>query len=106
MKLVLTFMWYSPVGIFFLIVSNILTIKDLAKTGRVMGMFIFTVITGLSVHFCLTLVGLYFAFTRKNPLKSIRNMLPAMMTAFGTASSTATLPLTFFCLEEKNGLDA
>ncbi|XP_063728249.1 excitatory amino acid transporter-like [Symsagittifera roscoffensis] len=106
MKLVLFFMWYSPVGIFFLIVSNILTIKDLASTGKVMGMFIFTVIAGLSVHFCVTLVGLYFAFTRKNPLVFIRNMLPAMMTAFGTASSTATLPLTFHCLEEKNKIDA
>jgi len=105
MKLVLFFMWYSPIGIFFLIVSNILKIKDLAATGKVMGMFIFTVITGLSVHFLVTLVGLYFVFTRKNPLVFIRNMLPAMMTAFGTASSTATLPLTFYCLEEKNKLD-
>jgi solute carrier family 1 (high affinity glutamate transporter) protein 2 len=105
MKLVLFFMWYSPVGIFFLIVSNILTIVDLASTGKVMGMFIFTVLLGLSLHFCITLVGLYYAITRKNPITFIKNMLPAMMTAFGTASSTATLPLTFLCLEEKNKID-
>ena len=35
----------------------------------------------------------------------IKNMLAALTTAWGTASSSATLPVTMNCLEEKNGID-
>ena len=35
----------------------------------------------------------------------IKNMLGAITTAWGTASSSATLPVTMNCLEEKNGVD-
>ena len=35
----------------------------------------------------------------------IRNMLGALTTAWGTASSSATLPVTMNCLEEKNRVD-
>ena len=35
----------------------------------------------------------------------IANMANAFTTAFGTASSSATLPVTINLLEEKNGVD-
>ena len=35
----------------------------------------------------------------------IANQSQAIMTAWGTASSSATLPITMNCLEEKNGVD-
>ena len=35
----------------------------------------------------------------------IANQSQAIMTAWGTASSSATLPVTINCLEEKNGVD-
>ena len=35
----------------------------------------------------------------------IGNMLGAITTAWGTASSSATLPVTMNCLEEKNRVD-
>ena len=35
----------------------------------------------------------------------IRNMLGAITTAWGTASSSATLPVTMNCLEKKNRVD-
>ena len=43
--------------------------------------------------------------TRKLPFEFIGNMANALTTAFGTASSTATLPVTIDCLETKNGVD-
>nr|CAH7742131.1 unnamed protein product [Callosobruchus chinensis] len=48
---------------------------------------------------------LYFALTRKNPATFVHNMGQAIATAFGTASSSATLPVTIRCLEDNLGVD-
>jgi Na+/H+-dicarboxylate symporter len=39
------------------------------------------------------------------PFRFIGNMMNALTTAFGTASSSATLPVTMECLENKNRVD-
>ncbi len=43
--------------------------------------------------------------TRTLPFRFIGNMANALTTAFGTASSSATLPVTIDCLENKNKVD-
>lgn len=40
---------------------------------------------------------------KKNPIKLIKNMIPAYMTALGTQSSAATIPVTLNCTK-KNGV--
>ncbi|XP_023241481.1 excitatory amino acid transporter-like [Centruroides sculpturatus] len=105
MRIVGLVMWYSPIGIMFLIIGKIMLIKDLATTANALGLYMVTVITGLIIHACITLPLLYFVFTRKNPLTFFRGMLQAWITALGTASSAATLPVTFQCLEENNKID-
>ena len=42
---------------------------------------------------------------RVNPLAHFRGVLPALVTAFSTASSSATLPVTMRCVEENCGVD-
>jgi len=42
-------------------------------------------------------------FSKKNPFGMIRNMVPAYMTAIGTQSSAATIPVTVDCTK-KNGV--
>lgn len=44
------------------------------------------------------------AISRKNPFKCLWNMLPAYMTALGTQSSAATIPVTL-AQTRKNGVD-
>lgn len=105
MKIVYLIMWYSPVGIMSLIVGKIMSIHDLALTAQQLGMYMLTVIIGLVIHGVITLPGLYFLITRKNPLTFFQGMLQAWVTALGTASSAATLPVTFKCLEENNKVD-
>ncbi|PAA83798.1 hypothetical protein BOX15_Mlig001421g4, partial [Macrostomum lignano] len=105
MRMVKIIMWYSPIGIFFLIASKILLIKDLTTTAQSLGLYMITVILGLIIHSCLTLSVSFFVMTRKNPLTFFRGIFQAWITALGTASSAATLPITFRCLEENNGVD-
>jgi len=98
MKLVIWFMNLSPLGVFALIASS------LGKTGggqafwdqlASVGWYIITVAAGLSVHF-VVLLGILHYFTRRGGTYLVR-MLRALITAFGTASSSATLPLTMEC---------
>lgn len=105
MKLVALVMWYSPFGIMFLIVGKILSLEDPAKVGQMLGMYMVTVLTGLIIHGAVTLPLIYFVIVRKNPARVFIGVLQAWVTAIGTASSTATLPVTFRCLEENLNID-
>ncbi|KAL7056375.1 hypothetical protein AAHC03_020978 [Spirometra sp. Aus1] len=105
MRLVKIIMWYSPLGIFFLILGKVLDIDDLERTAYSLGKYMLTVILGLAIHSLGTLTILYTAICRKNPFKFYKGIFQAWITALGTASSAATLPITFRCLEENLGVD-
>ncbi|NWU70522.1 EAA4 protein, partial [Pterocles burchelli] len=105
MRLVAIIIWYAPVGIMFLIAGKILEMDDLAVMGGQLGMYTLTVIVGLLIHALCILPLLYFIVTHRNPWVFIAGLLQALITALGTSSSSATLPITFRCLEENNGVD-
>ncbi|KFV62370.1 Excitatory amino acid transporter 4, partial [Dryobates pubescens] len=105
MRLVAIIIWYAPVGIMFLIAGKILEMDDLAVMGGQLGMYTLTVIVGLLIHALCVLPLLYFIVTHRNPWVFIAGLLQALITALGTSSSSATLPITFRCLEENNGVD-
>ncbi|XP_016527322.1 excitatory amino acid transporter 4 isoform X1 [Poecilia formosa] len=105
MRLVAIIIWYAPVGILFLIAGKIVEMKDLAEVGGQLGMYTVSVIVGLLVHGLFVLPLLYFLVTRRNPYSFIGGLLQALITALGTSSSSATLPITFRCLEENNHVD-
>jgi len=63
-----------------------------------------TVLTGLGIHAFLTLPLIYWVFTRKNPYRFMLHMSQALVTAFSTASSSATLPVTMECATVKAGI--
>lgn len=105
MRLVAIIMWYAPIGILFLIAGKIVEMEDITAMGGQLGMYTVTVISGLLVHAIFVLPMLYFIVTRKNPMVFIAGLLQALITAVGTSSSSATLPITFKCLEENNNVD-
>ncbi|XP_006761815.1 PREDICTED: excitatory amino acid transporter 1 [Myotis davidii] len=105
MRLVAVIMWYAPLGILFLIAGKIVEMEDMGVIGGQLAMYTMTVIIGLLIHAVIVLPLLYFLVTRKNPWVFIGGLLQALITALGTSSSSATLPITFKCLEENNGVD-
>jgi len=92
----------APLGVFALMACTIgqmglAVIKPLA-------VYMATVVLGLGIHACITLPILLSIFGRYSPLKFIRDMFSAVATAFSTASSAATLPITMDCLEKNAGV--
>lgn len=89
----------------FLVASKIVEMETLSTVISQLGMYFLTVIIGLCIHGFIILPSIYFIFTRRNPFTYVSNMAQAMATAFGTSSSSATLPVAIACLEDRNGID-
>ncbi|XP_041452896.1 excitatory amino acid transporter-like [Lytechinus variegatus] len=104
MQMVNIIMWYSPIGIMSLICAKILDMDNPAVVFSNLGLYMVTVLLGLVVHLAC-LMTIYFTITRKNPFTFFRGLLQAWLTALATSSSSATLPVTFRCLEENLGID-
>jgi len=97
--------YMAPIGVFFLIGGQILEMEDFSVVAGQLGLYFMTVLVGLFVHGFVVLPIIFTICTRQLPFRFIANMTNAFTTAFGTASSSATLPVTMNLLEEKNGVD-
>ncbi|XP_012508838.1 PREDICTED: neutral amino acid transporter B(0) [Propithecus coquereli] len=104
MVLVSWIMWYAPVGILFLVASKIVEIDDVGLLFASLGKYILCCLLGHAIHGLLVLPLIYFIFTRKNPYRFLWGIITPLATAFGTSSSSATLPLMMKCVEENNGV--
>ena len=89
-KLIITI---TPLAVIFLIIPQILQVDDLRVFFGSIGWYFVTVMIGLILHIILILPLLYFVFVRKNPIRFLSNMSEAILTAFGTSSSSATMPV-------------
>ena len=92
-------MLIAPIGVFALMATTVASmgpgvIGDLSK-------YMATVLLGLGFHAVITLPVMLYCIAKYSPLKFLRHMFSALATAFSTASSAATLPVTMDCLEEK-----
>jgi len=104
MRMVNAIMWISPVGISSVICAKILGVANLGSVMSQLGLFIFTVCSGIFIYQFTILQAIYFVFVRKNPFKFWWGLFQAWMTAFATASTAAALPINFRCME-KNRVD-
>ena len=102
MKITDWVMLFAPVGVFALVA------KVVAVTGfeafRPLLVFFFTVLGALAVHMLITLPLLLRFIARVDPRRQFSAMSPALLTAFSTASSSATLPVTLDCVEKRAGV--
>ena len=107
MKLVHWIMYIAPVGIFGLIAGRIGEAKGFAGFWPelvAVGKYSATVLLGLGLHATVILPVLLLFLGRRNPLTYFKGMATALLNAFSTASSSATLPLTMEGVENQNGV--
>ena len=104
LSFILLLMKLAPFGIFCLVTARFGEAQAGGNLGAVLqqtGAYFGTVLAGLGVHAFLTLPLILWIFTRRNPVRFMYQMSQALLTAFSTASSTATLPITMNCAVEK-----
>ena len=71
---------------------------------RALGLYALTVAVALAFHALVTLPLLLRVLSGRSPIDHAKAMTPALLTAFSTASSNGTLPLTMQCVEERAGV--
>lgn len=93
---------FLPLGVFCLVA------KSFANAGlasiQSLALFFITVICGLAVFMFIALPLLLKFIARVSPLNHFRAMAPALVMAFSTSSSSATLPITIDCVEKRAGV--
>jgi len=107
MSFVMLLMNIAPIGIFCLVAGKFGHANLEGKLGEMVGQqgyYILTILLGLGFHAFITLFAIYWLFTKKNPFTFFKNMSQAVLTAFSTASSSATLPVTMECAVDKAGI--
>jgi Na+/H+-dicarboxylate symporter len=102
MKITDLIMRFAPLGVFALVA------KVVASTGfdafAPLAMFFLSAVTALAIHLFVTLPLLLYFVGKVSPMRHYRAMGAALLTAFSTASSSATLPITMECVEKNAGV--
>lgn len=95
-------MRFLPIGVFCLVA------KVFAETGlaslQSVGLFFVSVLLGLAIFAFIALPLLLRFVAKVNPWNQFRAMAPALITAFSTSSSSASLPITLDCMEKRAGV--
>jgi proton glutamate symport protein len=95
-------MGFAPYGVFALVAAVV------AKTGfdaaGPLITFSLVVIAALAIHVFLSLPLFVRVIARSSPIKLFKAVAPALLTAFSTSSSSATLPVTMDNLESRGGV--
>ncbi len=101
----------APIGVLGLLAATFAEqyarLKPDARFSEFLGgiaAFAAVTLLALMLHFIVTMPLILTLVARVNPLRHYRAMAPALMTAFSTASSSATLPVTMECIEERAGV--
>lgn len=102
MHITLFVMRFAPIGVFGLVAKTIMATGFASFVPLLI--FFFTVLFALAFHTFITMAALLKVLGKVNPVEHYKAMFPAMLTAFSTASSSATLPVTMDCLHKRAGV--
>ncbi|MED5417982.1 MAG: dicarboxylate/amino acid:cation symporter [Verrucomicrobiota bacterium] len=92
----------APIGIFGLLVPVVY--QSGGQLFLVLGKYFFTVLASLLIHFVVIMPLILRYVGKVSPLAHFKAMRTALLTAFSTASSSATLPVTMRCVQDNAGV--
>jgi Na+/H+-dicarboxylate symporter len=102
MKITMLVIRFTPLGVFALIAATV------TRTGmdaiEPLAWFFLTVLVALALHAFVFMPLLIVLAAKRSPLRHIQAMTPALLTAFSSASSAATLPLSMECVQKRSGV--
>lgn len=102
MQLTTAIIKLAPIGVFLLMIY--VTATQGMAVFSALAWYMIAVVVGLSFHAFVTLPLLVWLVARRNPFQLLKAMMPALLTAFSSASSNATLPLTLNNIEKRAGV--
>jgi Na+/H+-dicarboxylate symporter len=102
LRLVVMIMNLAPFAVFCL-VTHVFAVKGIEILIPLI-VYVSTVIAALLLHATLTYGTLFAVFVRANPVRFIKKLYPALLFAFSTASSAATMPITLRLVEKVLGV--
>lgn len=108
MKIVGWIIFFTPIGVFSLIADRIGEAGGGAEVFTILSQlakYSLSVVVGLFVHGFIVLPLILMLIARKNPIQYLSHLSNALLTAFSTASSSATLPLTMTSVIENAKVD-
>lgn len=103
MRLVTILMNLAPYGVFCLL-AGLFTDLSLATFGNLMAYFL-VVFFALVIHGTVTYPTILKLFTGLNPITFLKKMRDAVLFAFSTSSSNATIPVTMETTTKKMGVN-
>lgn len=95
-------MKFAPIGVFAL-VAKVVAVSGFDAFKPLL-VFFFTVLAALVIHIVVVMPLLLRLVAGVNPIRHYQAMAPALLTAFSTASSSASLPVTIDCVENRAGV--
>lgn len=98
MRIVSWVMWLAPIGVMALLIK-LITLQD-AQMLATLGKFVALIVGTLLFHGVVVLPAILYLFTRKSPWWFWLGAREALVTAFASSSSSATLPVTLRCATE------
>ncbi|MEX0936982.1 MAG: dicarboxylate/amino acid:cation symporter [Pirellulales bacterium] len=102
MKMTMAIILLAPLGVLFLMLS--VTATEGVGIFGTLGWYMVTVACALALHAMVVLPLILKFVARRDPLEFARAMSPALLTAFSSASSNGTLPLTLTSVEQRAGI--
>lgn len=102
MHITMLIMRFAPFGVFGLVAGTVLMTGF--EAFKPLLIFFITVVLALATHMFVTMPLLLKNIAKVKPTRHFRAMAPALLTAFSTASSSGTLPVTMECVEKNAGV--
>ena len=102
MRITMLVMRFAPLGVFGLVARTI----SMTGVSALISLFWFAlaVTVALAIHMLVIQPLLLMLVGRVKPGRHFQAMAPALLTAFSTASSSATLPVTMKCVRDRAGV--